>query len=382
MVVRAEMGRIPRDRVRERRRALPAVAQRASPLSRYFPELRFPPGEYVLDGELVILGDGRPAGVRRAPAADPPRRVADPPAGRGDAGPVRRLRPARATTARCCSTSRSRARRKRLEGRRDKPLDLTPCDARARGGGAVAPGRGGRDRQGARCPLPAGRAHRDGEGQARAHDRRVIVGWRPGKEEGTLGSLILGLYDDDGELQVVGHTLGLPREAEARAARVPRALRDRRARQRRPEPLGLGPRAGVDHRAARAGRRGELRPRQRPPHPPRRQVQALARGQGAARVHRSSNWRRSQSSSPPGAGSRPSPSTRPCASRGRPRRGSRPCRPSAPRAASAPRRCRRGAWCCVCVAVAVHSCTTRPSRTYSRRVSKRMSGQVPKIDSR
>jgi ATP-dependent DNA ligase len=36
----------------------------------------------------------------------------------------------------------------------------------------------------------------------------VIVGWRPGKEEGTLGSLILGLYDERGELQVVGHSSG------------------------------------------------------------------------------------------------------------------------------------------------------------------------------
>jgi ATP-dependent DNA ligase len=35
----------------------------------------------------------------------------------------------------------------------------------------------------------------------------VVVGWRPGKEAGTLGSLILGLYDGD-ELRVVGHTSG------------------------------------------------------------------------------------------------------------------------------------------------------------------------------
>jgi ATP-dependent DNA ligase len=33
----------------------------------------------------------------------------------------------------------------------------------------------------------------------------VVVGWRPGKEEGTVGSLILGLYEG-GELRVVGHT--------------------------------------------------------------------------------------------------------------------------------------------------------------------------------
>jgi ATP-dependent DNA ligase len=29
----------------------------AKPLHRYFPEVRFPPGRYVLDGELVIDGD-------------------------------------------------------------------------------------------------------------------------------------------------------------------------------------------------------------------------------------------------------------------------------------------------------------------------------------
>jgi ATP-dependent DNA ligase len=44
----------------------------------------------------------------------------------------------------------------------------------------------------------------------------VIVGYRPGKEEGTVGSLILGLYDDAGKLHVVGHSSGL-RAAEKRA---------------------------------------------------------------------------------------------------------------------------------------------------------------------
>jgi ATP-dependent DNA ligase len=36
----------------------------------------------------------------------------------------------------------------------------------------------------------------------------VVAAFRYGKEEGTLGSLILGLYDDDGQLHVVGHTSG------------------------------------------------------------------------------------------------------------------------------------------------------------------------------
>src|SRR5262249_57034636 len=36
----------------------------------------------------------------------------------------------------------------------------------------------------------------------------VVVGWRPGKHEGTVGALILGLYDQAGELHVVGHSSG------------------------------------------------------------------------------------------------------------------------------------------------------------------------------
>ena len=36
----------------------------------------------------------------------------------------------------------------------------------------------------------------------------VVAAFRFGKEEGTIGSLILGLYDDSGELRVVGHTSG------------------------------------------------------------------------------------------------------------------------------------------------------------------------------
>jgi ATP-dependent DNA ligase len=44
----------------------------------------------------------------------------------------------------------------------------------------------------------------------------VVAGYRPGKEEGTVGSLILGLYDDGGDLHVVGFSSGL-RAAEKRA---------------------------------------------------------------------------------------------------------------------------------------------------------------------
>jgi ATP-dependent DNA ligase len=36
----------------------------------------------------------------------------------------------------------------------------------------------------------------------------VVLGWRPGKLENTVGALILGLYDDDGHLREVGHSSG------------------------------------------------------------------------------------------------------------------------------------------------------------------------------
>ena len=36
----------------------------------------------------------------------------------------------------------------------------------------------------------------------------VVAAFRFGKEENTVGSLILGLYDDEGELRIVGHTSG------------------------------------------------------------------------------------------------------------------------------------------------------------------------------
>jgi ATP-dependent DNA ligase len=36
----------------------------------------------------------------------------------------------------------------------------------------------------------------------------VVVGWRPGKAAGTVGSIILGVYTPDGDLRVVGHSSG------------------------------------------------------------------------------------------------------------------------------------------------------------------------------
>ena len=113
----------------------------------------------------------------------------------------------------------------------------------------------------------------------------VIVGWRPGKEEGTLGSLILGLYDEQGELQVVGHSSGFraKQKRELPGFLAPYETGERGSGD--PSRWDAGRELEWRSRAARAGGRGDVRPRQRPPHPARREVQALARGQAAARVH-------------------------------------------------------------------------------------------------
>jgi ATP-dependent DNA ligase len=177
------------------------------PLRRYFPEITFPRGRYVLDGELVIAsGDGgqdfdalqmrlHPAEsrVQKLAAEMPSTFIAFDLLARNDKSlldePFRR-------------------RRKALEQSLGKKLTLTPFTTDA---GAAAQWLHGAEGVVAK-DLDA--PYRPGERTGMVKVKRVrtidcvVVGWRPGKEEGTLGSLILGLYDRSGELQVVGHTAG------------------------------------------------------------------------------------------------------------------------------------------------------------------------------
>jgi ATP-dependent DNA ligase len=177
------------------------------PLSRYFPELEFPAGRYVLDGEIVLFDSQ----------------------GRQDFDALgQRIHPAKSRIDMLAEKTPTRfiafdllaedddtllelpqaERRDRLARIVDAPVDLTPTtedpaeaepwlrDAE----GVIA------KRQDARyCP---------GERVGMVKIKRVrtidavVVGWRPGKEENTVGSLILGLYNDAGEMRVVGHTSG------------------------------------------------------------------------------------------------------------------------------------------------------------------------------
>jgi ATP-dependent DNA ligase len=191
------------------------------PLSRYFPEVTFPQGRYVVDGEIVI----------------------DDPSGGQDFGALQnRIHPALSritmlseeTPARYVAfdllaigdqslLERSFAeRRAELERLASTGIDLTPL-TRERdeaepwlrsGEGVVAKDVGAPYRPGQRVGMAKIK-------RLRTIDA-VVVGYRPGKEDGTVGSLILGLYDPDGELHVVGHSSGL--KAREKRALVQRLL--------------------------------------------------------------------------------------------------------------------------------------------------------------
>ena len=136
--------------------------------------------------------------------------------------------------------------------------------------------------------------YRPGERKGMAKVKRVrtidavIVGWRPGKEQGTVGALILGLYDGE-ELRVVGHCSGL---SAAEKRRLLGFLADYESGERGlggPQPLERRQGPGVGRPAPRAGRGDRLRPRLGGPHPPRREAATLARGQGTRASARSTS---------------------------------------------------------------------------------------------
>jgi len=178
------------------------------PLSRYFPEISLPPGRYVLDGEIIIdSADGHedfgalqnrihPAASRIAMLAEetPAHYVAFDVLALGDDTLLDKP---------------FQERRRVLENDVPGPPDLTPLSQEPSdaepwlegGEGVVA--------------KDLGAPYRPGERKGMFKIKRlrtidaVVVGYRPGKEENTVGSLILGLYDQAGKLHVVGHSSGL-----------------------------------------------------------------------------------------------------------------------------------------------------------------------------
>jgi ATP-dependent DNA ligase len=187
----------------------------SKPLGRYFPELSFPSGRYVIDGEIVIDADG----------------------GQQDFGALQqRIHPAASRIAMLAEQTPAHYVAFDLLARDDESLlDLSFAERRAalealsangielttltREPSETAPWFAGGEGVVAK---DLGAAYRPGERKGMVKVKRVrtidavVVGYRPGKESGTVGSLILGLYDLGGKLHVVGHSSGL-RAAEKRA---------------------------------------------------------------------------------------------------------------------------------------------------------------------
>jgi ATP-dependent DNA ligase len=187
-------------------------SRNGKPMNRYFPEVidqvRELPGErLVLDGELIVVVDGIQEfdllGQRIHPAKSRVEMLAN-------------ETPAAFVAFDLLAEGDETLldlpyveRRTRLEAVIREPVQLTPMvdhsdDARAwltgRSEGVVA-----KDATAQYCP---------GERTGMVKVKRVrtadtvVQAFRFGKEEGTVGSLILALYDDDGQLHTVGHTSG------------------------------------------------------------------------------------------------------------------------------------------------------------------------------
>ena len=149
------------------------------PMTRYFPELAFPEGRYVLDGEVVLFDDAGPPGLRRARPADPPRRVAHPHARGADADALHRLRPARARRRGPARAARRPSAATGWGELVEKPVDLTPATEDPDEAQPWLQGAEGVIAKRQDAPYLPGRAQGHGEDQARAHDRRGRDGLAP-----------------------------------------------------------------------------------------------------------------------------------------------------------------------------------------------------------
>ena len=192
------------------------------PLSRYFPELEFPAGRYVVDGELVILDEtGREVfdalQARIHPAESRIKRLAEETPARfrvfdilalGDEGQMGRPFSERRAALVELIRGFEAAVEEGPGGWTAASIELTPLTLDPEAAGPwLEHGEGVIAKELDAPYLPGDRTGMAKIKRLRTIDA-VVVGWRPGKEKGTVGSLILGLYDDE-ELRVVGHTSGL-----------------------------------------------------------------------------------------------------------------------------------------------------------------------------
>jgi ATP-dependent DNA ligase len=176
-------------------------------LTRYFPELAFPEGRYVVDGEIVLFGaDGQLdfdlLGQRIHPAKSRVDMLAEQTPARFVAFDLL------ARDDELLLELPQSERRERLEQLVEKPMDLCPSTTDPDEAAPWLHGAEGVIAKELACP------YKPGERVGMVKIKRVrtmdcvVRGWRPGKEEGTVGAIILGLYGEDGQLREIGHSSG------------------------------------------------------------------------------------------------------------------------------------------------------------------------------
>jgi ATP-dependent DNA ligase len=182
-------------------------SRNGKPLTRYFPEVVLPEGRYVLDGELVIrTEDGHEEFDRLSQRIHPA------------ASRIAKLSvemPATFVAFDLLALDDDvllerpyRERRAALEAFVTAPIELTPMVATAEEAqGWLHTAEGVMAKEVDAPYLPGERTGMVKIKRVRTIDA-VVMGWRPGKAENTVGALILGLYEPDGRLREVGHSSG------------------------------------------------------------------------------------------------------------------------------------------------------------------------------
>jgi ATP-dependent DNA ligase len=183
------------------------------PFNRYFPELEFAPGRWVLDGELVIRdAEGNLEFDSLQERIHPAQSRIDLLSQEIPAGYVVFDLLAEGDEVLCEKPLRER--RERLEAIAEQAgLELTTLSPDAEQAERWLNSIEGVMAKDLSAPYIPGKR----KGMAKVKRERtidcVVMGWRPGKEEGTVGSLILGLYKD-GDLCTVGHISGFSKAAK------------------------------------------------------------------------------------------------------------------------------------------------------------------------
>ena len=176
-------------------------SRNGKPLTRYFPELKFPAGRYILDGEIVAASFDT-LGQRIHPAASRIARLAEETPATYYAFDIL------ARDDDVLLELPYLERRAALEAIVAAPVELTDVVRTAADAEHWLHEAEGVIAKEVDAPYqPGERTGMIKVKRVRTIDA-VVMGWRPGKAERTVGAIILGLYGEDGRLREVGHSSG------------------------------------------------------------------------------------------------------------------------------------------------------------------------------